>query len=249
MKRRLLSGALAAALFGAGCATGTPAGARGQTLTASWRSFGRPAPPRAIPPPPPAAVAAAAPAQTDLQARERAVRLARNLVGKSRIVVDGRRYPNDCTGLIAAVLDHVGMEALEHARPGDNAVTAIYRYAQRHGRIFEGGHPLPGDLVFFRQTYDQNRDGRTNDGLTHIGIVDDVEADGTVVVIHRVSRGVVRYRMNLANPDVRKDPASGRVLNDYLRNSGPGRRELLTGQLFAAFATVLPSPVTNVAQR
>lgn len=175
--------------------------------------------------------------------------LARSLVGQSSVIVDGKRYPNDCTGLIAAVLDHVGLQVLAEARPGDNAVTAIYRYASVNGRVFEGGHPLPGDLVFFRETYDQNRDGRSNDGLTHIGIVDGTEPDGTLVVIHRVSRGVVRYRMNLANPDVRKDPATGRVLNDYLRNAGPGRRELLTGQLFASFATVLPSPTMNVASR
>ena len=128
-------------------------------------------------------------------------------------------------------------------------IAAIYRYAQQRGRVFDAGRPMPGDLVFFRETYDLNRDGRLNDGLTHIGIVEDVDAEGTVTVIHRVSRGVVRYRMNLANPDVRVDRATGRVYNDALRHSGPGRREVLTGQLFAGYATLLSASERAQPQR
>jgi hypothetical protein len=96
--------------------------------------------------------------------------------------------------------------------------------------------------VFFRETYDQNRDGRRNDGLTHVGLVDEVEADGTVVVIHRVKRGVVRYRMNLARPNLRRDPRTGEVINDMLRAPGAGRVPVLTGQLFASYGSVLPEP-------
>jgi hypothetical protein len=107
---------------------------------------------------------------------------------------------------------------------------------------------LPGDLVFFRETYDQNRDGRRNDGLTHVGLVEDVDAAGTVTVIHRVSRGVVRYRMNLARPEVQKDPRTGAVLNDRLRAPGRGRPQVLTGQLFAAYATLLPLAAPAEAQ-
>ena len=144
--------------------------------------------------------------------------------------------------MIRAAFSSVGLDLMAEARPGDNAVTAIFRYAQQHGRVYEAGRPMPGDLVFFRETYDLNRDGRHNDGLTHIGLVEDVDARGTVTVIHRVARGVVRYRMNLATPDVRKDPDTGQVVNDSLRSPGPSRRELLTGQLFAGYATILSPP-------
>jgi hypothetical protein len=140
--------------------------------------------------------------------------------------------------LVRAVYSAVGLDLMEEARADDNAVTAIYRFAQLHGRVYDAGRPMPGDLVFFRETYDLNRDGRHNDGLTHIGVVEEVEDGGTVSVIHRVARGVVRYRMNLAKPDVRMNPATGRILNDALRAPGPGRREFLTGQLFAGYATL-----------
>jgi peptidoglycan DL-endopeptidase CwlO len=66
-----------------------------------------------------------------------------------------------------------------------------------------------------------------------------VEDDRTVWIIHRVRRGVVRYRMNLDRPDVRFDK-SGRILNDYLRFASPRDKHVLTAQLFAAYATVLP---------
>lgn len=175
-------------------------------------------------------------------AREMVLATARGLVGKTQVKVGGRAFPSDCTGLVEAVYSQAGISLRKSVKPGDNGVTAMYRYAQAHGRVYTGGRPSPGDLVFFRETYDQNRDGRRNDGLTHVGIVDQVAADGTVTVIHRVKRGVMRYRMNLSKPRVAKDPRSGKVINDTLRAPGPGRGFALTGQLFAAYATVLPAP-------
>jgi hypothetical protein len=80
-----------------------------------------------------------------------------------------------------------------------------------------------------------------------VGIVDQVEEDGTVTVIHRVKRGVVRYRMNLSRPSVAKDPRNGKILNDTLRAPGPGKSFALTGQLFAAYATLLPGSPAPVA--
>ena len=183
-------------------------------------------------------------------ARELVLTTARALVGQSQVKVGGRTYPSDCTGLVEAVYTQAGVSLRGTVKPGDNGVTALYRYALNHGRVYNGGRPVPGDLVFFRETYDQNRDGRRNDGLTHVGIVDDVDKDGTVTVIHRVKRGVVRYRMNLSKPSVGKDPDSGKILNDTLRAPGQGRSFALTGQLFAAYATVLPgSKPVVVAQR
>ncbi|RKH26912.1 CHAP domain-containing protein [Corallococcus sicarius] len=185
--------------------------------------------------------------------RERVLTTARTLVGQPTIQVNGRRYPADCTALIEATYAQAGLKFRGTLKPGDNGVTAIYRYARANGRVYTEGRPVPGDLVFFRETYDQNRDGRRNDGLTHVGLVDGVDADGTVTVIHRVKRGVVRYRMNLARPHLPRDPRTGEVLNDMLRNPGPGQTHVLTGQLFAAFGSVLPSgtakPVAVAAAR
>lgn len=233
MRQHLTS--LLLGLSGLGCATGAPVGARA-TLAERYEPFSRPAAARAIPAP-------EAPKPSPLVvrpgARDAAVSTARALLGRSQLVVAGRRFGDDCTGLVRAALEPLGLPLMSRAQAGDNAVTAIWRFAAQHGRVFQGGQPVPGDLVFFRETYDLNRDGRRNDGLTHVGLVEAVEADGTVAVIHRVARGVVRYRMNLAHPGQHVDGA-GRRLNDWLRTEAPGARPHLIGELFAGYATLLP---------
>jgi hypothetical protein len=231
----LLSAAFA--FLATGCATGAPVGGR-HLLVERYEPFTRPASAREIPEAEPAerpsTQLAIAPG-----ARDTAVGTAQGLLGKNKIVVGGKRYGDDCTSFVRAVYEPLGVDLLTEALPGDNGVTAMWRFASRHGRIFEGGRPLAGDLVFFKETYDQNRDGQTNDGLTHIGIVEDVEADGTVLVIHRVARGVVRYRMNLSSPTQQRT-AGGKRLNDWLRTEAPGSKPRLTAELFAGFATLLP---------
>lgn len=172
-------------------------------------------------------------------ARDKTVKAARTLVGVEKLDVEGKPWPDDCSGLVRTVYDRVGLDLLSAAKPEDNAVTAIYRWAQQHGRIYTGGRPIPGDLVFYRDTYDLNRDGRENDGLTHIGVVDKVDADGTVHVIHRVHGGVKNYKMNLSYMNQSKSP-EGRTVNDYLRLAGRTGKAQLTSELFMAYATVLP---------
>ncbi|HEX8435501.1 CHAP domain-containing protein [Archangium sp.] len=242
---------LAAVVMMTGCATSLPRG--GRVLASGYR-YGpltpvaapraplsvaaSPAPRKQVHPPPPAA------------RREDVLTAARGLVGSSKVKLAGRTWPSDCTGFVEAVYAKAGVSFRGAGLAGDNGVTALYRYTKTQGRVYTRGQPRPGDLVFFRETYDQNRDGRRNDGLTHVGLVDGVESDGTVVVIHRVKRGVVRYRMNLAKPSLRRDPRTGEVLNDMLRAPGAGKVPVLTGQLFVAFGTVLPEPgPTAVARR
>lgn len=218
------------------CATGAPAGAR-PYLAEGFEPFSRPAAPRTMPAA--GGDGPAAPLAVNPGARATALDTAQRLVGKKRIVVDGHRFGDDCTGLVRAAYSRAGIDLMTAAEPGDNGVTAIWRFAARHGRIYTGGLPVAGDLVFFKETYDLNRDGRANDGLTHVGLVDQVDADGTVIVIHRVSRGVVRYRMNLAHPTSATSSA-GRRVNDWLRAGGPGNKPRLTAELFAGYATLLP---------
>lgn len=219
------------------CATGAPLGGRANDAFALMRMN-----PAAFP-----RAAAIRPERENASAivgsRDAALETARSLVGQKRIVVDGRLFADDCTGLVLAAYSHAGASLTAEAVAGDNGVTALYRFAQKHGRVYFGGWPVAGDLVFFRDTYDQNRDGRADDGLTHVGIVDAVDADGTITVIHRVRRGVVRYRMNLSHRSAPSDPATGKRWNDILRRADGTHAQALTAQLFAAYATLLPVSV------
>src|SRR6266851_5550911 len=125
--------------------------------------------------------------------RQKVVALARGLLGVHHVALNGKRYSNDCSGFVRAVFDHSGIDLMSDPHPGDSGTQAIFRYTLRHGEVYRYRLPQPGDLVFFRDTYDKNRDARRNNGLTHVGIVESIDPDGTISVIHRVRRGVVRY--------------------------------------------------------
>ncbi len=162
---------------------------------------------------------------------------ARGFLGRRRaLLVGGRRYPNECTGLVRAVYARHGVDLFAEANTstGSNGVAAIWRFVRMHGAIHRD-NPRPGDLVFFSETYDRNRDGRVNDGLTHVGIVERAFPDGTVHVIHRIAGLVVRYSMNLGSAHQRKDP-TGQIVNDWLRMGKPPK---LAGELFSGYGTLV----------
>ena len=218
---------VAVALFG--CATATP-GLRSTTT---------------------AAVTTATPARPAIDAgprlprvrdgRERVLATARAMLGL-RHVPRRTHQPDDCTGFIRAAYARIGFTLMSEGHERDNGVTAIWRFAKLHGRVFSGGHPMPGDLVFFRNTYDRNHDGAHDDGLTHIAIVEGEDPDGTLRILHRTSHGIVREHMNLLRPDEHVDPRTGAVINDYLRANRSGR-PATTGELFAGFATLFREPL------
>ena len=193
---------------------------------------------------PPTPVASEQTVQVDpaasVETRWRVVANARRLLGRTSIHWQGQQFPDDCSGLVLGVYASVGVPLTGSARPGDNGVTAVWRWTSARGRLFRTGRPDPGDLVFFHDTYDRDHDGKLDDGLTHIALVESVDSEGTVSIIHRVSRGVMRYRMNLDHPALRTEPGSGRVLNDWLRGSSGRGQSVLTGQLFAIYGAVLP---------
>jgi hypothetical protein len=173
------------------------------------------------------------------------VRTAAGLVGAKTIESNGQRIAYDCAGVARAIYMAHGIDLYEGGDRGTktNGVRLIYNHVRERGRIHQGPMVHPGDLVFFDNTWDYNRDGRANDPLTHVGIVERVEADGTIVFISRVADAIERYRMNLAQPHVHQT-SDGRILNDYMRRkrwSDEKGTRYLTGELFASFGTRVAS--------
>jgi len=169
------------------------------------------------------------------------VRTAANLVGAKTVESNGRRIAYDCAGVTRAVFLKHGIDLYSSSAndPEANGVRLIHAHIRQQGTFHQGPVVHPGDLVFFNNTWDYNGDGKVNDPLTHIGIVERQEPDGTVIFISRVAGAVERYRMNLALPHVYKT-ADGRILNDYIRrkeNGDPADAGHLTGELFAVFGT------------
>jgi hypothetical protein len=184
------------------------------------------------------------PALLDLQARLAA--RAASLVGqRSAFRAGAERFNPDCTGFVQAVyqLEGVPLRALmRSAAPQEpSGVAAAFRALEAYGVVFGGGGewPAPGDLVFWHDTHDRNRNGRADDRFTHVGIVEYV-AEGTVVFLHRGAKGVARGAMNPERPGERS--ADGVLVNSPIRHRSSRGRDVpvLAGALFAGYGRIDP---------
>jgi hypothetical protein len=105
-------------------------------------------------------------------------------------------------------------------------------------RLSSDGRPGPGDLLFFHNTADRNRNGRLDDRFTETGVVLQVSGDRVSFLYLRNSRARVGA-LNLARPAARR-LRGGRIQNSYLRvitPRDPPRTPYLAGQLLAGFAS------------
>jgi hypothetical protein len=170
-----------------------------------------------------ALAAAAAPATADARrapgTREQIVAAARRQVGAP--------FAGDCSAFVLSVLDAAGVQVeLPPARSRSESIFLASRKVEL---------PRPGDLAFFHDTYDRNRDGAANDAFTHVALVERVKGD-RVLLLHRGRHRVERVRMDLARP-------SDRQRNDPVRwpaARGASGAPVLAGELFAGYGTVLP---------
>jgi hypothetical protein len=169
--------------------------------------------------------------------------------------VGTRRFNPDCSGFVEAVYQSEGIPLralMERTAPGErSAVRAAWRTVERYGNIAGAGvQPRPGDLVFFNHTYDRDRNGRLDERLSHVGVVEGVSGD-TVVFLHRGSHGVARGVMTLSRRDEAR-AGDGRPLNSPLRvkRTAWAGAPNLSGQLFAGYGRIDPASLpSDVAVR
>lgn len=162
---------------------------------------------------------------------------AAHFVGAGALSYEGTRYRWDCSGFVQAAHAVAGLDIqgscvnmLERARDLD----VVHRRKR----------PAAGDVAFFDNTYDRNSNGLLDDELSHVGVVEAVDEDGTITVVHLGSSGVARIYMNLYRPDTQRDEA-GKTINSQLRRKSSGdspRTVYLTGQLWCAFASFWKEP-------
>jgi hypothetical protein len=152
-------------------------------------------------------------------------------------------FRDDCSGFVSASYDRAGI-------PMNGTVASLWGIAKKNRYTHKRKRPRIGDLAFFDNTHDRNKDGKLNDDLTHIGIVLSVDDDGTITLAHSgTSKGRTTMKMNLYHPATQKTE-SGRVLNSYLRRKTKKDRrntKYLSGQLFLSFATVKREDAPNWA--
>jgi peptidoglycan DL-endopeptidase CwlO len=157
------------------------------------------------------------------------------LVGAARRRV-GEPFRGDCSGFVLAALRdaRVRVPPLPAARSRSASLWLACRPVEK---------PRPGDLAFFHDTYDRDRDGRLDDRFTHVAVVERVEGR-RVVLVHRNGSRVERLRMSLDRPG---DADQNDVLRVKRRGDAPGTR-YLAGELFAAFGALLGDTATPKLQ-
>lgn len=161
------------------------------------------------------------------------VRSARALLDRRNIVVGGERLRHDCIGMVAAAYTMSGMDIT-------HSISDLHAQAEAAGIAHTLKRPEPGDVVFFDNSYDKNGNGIRDDPFTHVTIVERVDAEGTITMIHLGGKDkpVSRRVMNLYHPDEKTD-AAGNTINSTLRsvNGRDGGPEL-TSQLFRGFGSI-----------
>ena len=175
--------------------------------------------------------------------QEKLVEGAYRLVGtKDRIVVRGRRFNFDCTGTVLAIYYYAGIDlSRDFSRYTGNGVLRLYKMLYERKLLYLTNYPVPGDLIFWDNTYDRNGDGKWNDYLTHVGMVVGVKSDGTIQYVHdHIRKGIIIERMNLLHPDEYARTRFGKriIVNAPMRMKVAGVRhpsKWLASQLVRAF--------------
>lgn len=166
--------------------------------------------------------------------RQKLASVAKTFIGKSALKVGPHTFRSDCSGAIRAIFATARLRLGGIIkRAGDNDVKTIYRYVQKYGKVIKNSAE-PGDLVFFHNTYDRSRNGRMNDALTHIGLIEKIEGD-TIYFVHHLGQSVIRSRMNLAHPTQTYDPHNHTRINHILRRAQGKHRAYTAAELFAGF--------------
>ncbi|MCA9523567.1 MAG: hypothetical protein KC609_21475 [Myxococcales bacterium] len=129
-----------------------------------------------------------------------------------------------------------------------SAIQAMYYALKKRSQVYDRDLPLPGDLVFFHNTEDRNRDNRNNDWYSMIGVVEKVGADGTISFIAPHFGTIKRIPLNLRRPQVRRDEKTGQLVNAFLRvkrMDDPEYTQYLAGELYAGFGTLFRAPLVS----
>ena len=131
-------------------------------------------------------------------------------------------------------LNGVDLSSIKSPMP---TIGELYQHAFTNKLVYQSTKPAIGDLAFFHNTVDRNRDGRWNDWHTLVGIVESIDKDETITILTYQTNKIERIQLNLKYPELQKGK-KGQVLNTQIRPN-EGAQKGTTAKLFAGFANLL----------
>ncbi|MGL4388055.1 MAG: CHAP domain-containing protein [Brevinema sp.] len=152
------------------------------------------------------------------------------------------KYLGDCSGFVAFLFHLAGLNLKKLYGIADNGVTAIWEGLHIQGFILDNQDLQIGDIIFFDNTYDMNKNMVWDDALSHIAVVESVDEFQTITYVHYGSKGVTRAKMNLKHPHIfiTNIQENSYRFNDVLRNSDQRgiNPDYLSGSLYRGAARV-----------
>ena len=159
------------------------------------------------------------------------------LLGEKKVRVNGRPFRSDCSGFVTACYSVVDLALIDPTIAASSGTQLMFKTLRKRGRIVPTAQVRAGDLVFFHNTWDKNRNGLRDDPFTHVGMVERVVKDGRVHFVHYASGRVKRGVLTPSRPNLARDPETRDQLNSHIRRGGG---HTLAGQLFHRFGRPLP---------
>ena len=151
--------------------------------------------------------------------------------GRNYLTVNGTRFKMDCSGVVRAIYYKAGIDlAQDFNKYRGGGTQRIHETLRSKGLIYRPTVPVPGDILFWDNTYDANHNGRSDDVLSHIGMVvsSDKKSGNVVYVHHHEKRGIVFEKMNLLHPN---DPNYNAIMRSQRARKLPGNK-YLTSHLY-----------------
>ena len=167
---------------------------------------------------------------------------------RKAIVANALKYLNtkegrDCSGLVALVNTENGepyykTKKLNNHFSNDYRSKAIYNVMKSDERIAKKQSPKIADLVFFSDTLEKTKRKVGAENITHIGIVTQVDRDGTVHFIHNIRGKNVIGVLNEKYPKIANK--ENKNINTYLKRCEPSRskHECLSPYFLSAYGEI-----------
>ena len=189
--------------------------------------------------------------QPDTKALQEAV--LRSTLVESALQHLDKKSGKDCSGFVELVNfqndePYYKSSHLSQHYDNTNRSKAIFNIMRAQERVFDKDAPKIGDLIFFEDTLQKSKRNIGSYNITHIGIVTQLDDDGTIHFIHNIQG---KNRVDQLNMQFSQTPVvSGKSVNSYLKrcDSSTPKQKCLSAYYFSAFATPLFSEQITLSQ-
>ncbi|HUH42084.1 MAG TPA: CHAP domain-containing protein [Sulfurimonas sp.] len=159
----------------------------------------------------------------------------------------------DCSGFIALVNRETNetlykSEELYKYFDNTSRAKAIFNMLKDENRLVTDTLPKIGDIVFFSDTLQKNKRVIGAFNITHIGIVTEVDDDGTVHFIHNIQGSPRIDQLNIEHSN--HQILSGKNVNSFLKRcpKTKAKNECLSSFFFSAYGSPIPKEKTHISK-